>query len=139
MMPSAEPSFSDMLDGGCKWWNRSGLHGALMKWSPNTTGGSRFFITQAEYRVSALGGRDGYGSDAEYAAPSSQVAHSDFRNGSFTSFPLSRRVRFASDCVAKVASCRATNFRENPKQEAIADSYSLTRITEVACEFNVRR
>jgi hypothetical protein len=30
-------------------------------------------------------------------------------------------------------------FRENPKQEAIADSYSLTRITEVACEFNVRR
>ena len=34
----------------------------------------------------------GYGSDAEYPAPSSQVAHSDFRNGSFTSFPLSRRV-----------------------------------------------
>jgi hypothetical protein len=30
-------------------------------------------------------------------------------------------------------------FRENPKQKAIADSYSLTRITEVACEFNVRR
>jgi hypothetical protein len=30
-------------------------------------------------------------------------------------------------------------FRENPKQEAIADSYSLTRITEVAGEFNVRR
>jgi len=36
-----------------------------MKWSPNTTGGSRFFVTKAEYRVSALGGRDGYGSDAE--------------------------------------------------------------------------
>jgi hypothetical protein len=63
-----------------------------MRWSPTTTGGSRFFVTKAEYRVSALNGRDGYGSDAEYPAPSSQVAHSDFRNGSFTSFPLSRRV-----------------------------------------------
>ena len=30
-------------------------------------------------------------------------------------------------------------FRENMKQEAIADSYSLTRITEIACEFDVRR
>ena len=30
-------------------------------------------------------------------------------------------------------------FRENPKREAIADSYSLTRATEVACEFNVKR
>ena len=37
-----------------------------MRWSPNTTGGSRFFVTKAEYRVSALDGRDGYGSDAEY-------------------------------------------------------------------------
>jgi len=30
-------------------------------------------------------------------------------------------------------------FCENPKRDAIADSYSLTRITEVACEFNVKR
>jgi hypothetical protein len=30
-------------------------------------------------------------------------------------------------------------FRENPKREALADSYDLNRITEVACEFNVRR
>jgi hypothetical protein len=30
-------------------------------------------------------------------------------------------------------------LRQNPKREAIADSYSLTRVTEVACEFNVRR
>jgi len=37
-----------------------------MRWSPNTTGGSRFFVTKAEYPVSALDGRDGYGSDAEY-------------------------------------------------------------------------
>src|SRR5215813_9581793 len=96
MMPSAEPSFSDMLDGGCNWRNRSELLGVLMKWSPNITGGSRFFVTKAEYRVSALDGHEGYGSDAEYPAPS-QVAHSDFRNGSFTSFPLSRRVRFAPE------------------------------------------
>src|SRR5215468_6910585 len=66
MMPSAEPNFSDMLDGGCNWRNRSELLGVLMRWSPNTTGGSRFFVTKAEYPVSALDGRDGYGSDAEY-------------------------------------------------------------------------
>ena len=30
-------------------------------------------------------------------------------------------------------------FRENKKQETIADSYDLNRVTEVACEFNVRR
>jgi len=40
--------------------------------------------------------------------------------------------RLSADCVAKVASCRATNFSRKPEQEAIADSYSLTRITEVA-------
>src|SRR5262249_14245443 len=70
MMASAEPSFSDMLDGGCNWRNRSELLGVLMKWSPNITGGSRFFVTKAEYRVSALDGHEGYGSDAEYPAPS---------------------------------------------------------------------
>ena len=30
-------------------------------------------------------------------------------------------------------------FRENTKQEAIADSHNLNRVTGVACEFNVRR
>jgi hypothetical protein len=30
-------------------------------------------------------------------------------------------------------------FREITKREAIADSYSLTHISEVACEINVRR
>jgi hypothetical protein len=30
-------------------------------------------------------------------------------------------------------------FRENKKQETIADSYDLNRVTEVACEFKLRR
>jgi hypothetical protein len=30
-------------------------------------------------------------------------------------------------------------FREDTRQEAIADSYSLARLAEVACEFNERR
>jgi hypothetical protein len=30
-------------------------------------------------------------------------------------------------------------FRENTKREALADSYNLNRVTEVACEFIVRR
>jgi hypothetical protein len=30
-------------------------------------------------------------------------------------------------------------FREKTKRKAIADSYDLNRIAEVACEFNVRR
>jgi hypothetical protein len=38
---------------------------------------------------------------------------------------------------SKVAGRRI--FRENPKREALADSYDLNRITEVACEFNVWR
>jgi hypothetical protein len=38
---------------------------------------------------------------------------------------------------SKVAGRRI--LRENTKREAIADSYNLNRITEVACEFNVRR
>jgi hypothetical protein len=38
---------------------------------------------------------------------------------------------------SKVADLRI--FRENMKREAIADSYNLNRVTEVACEFNVRR
>jgi hypothetical protein len=65
-----------------------------------------------------------------------------------------RRVRFApsngrdgrslaclvwADCVAKLESCRATNFRENQKRDEVADSYNLNRATEVAYEFNVWR
>src|SRR5580700_2634263 len=38
---------------------------------------------------------------------------------------------------SKVAGRRI--FREITKREAIADSYSVTHISEVACEFNVRR
>jgi hypothetical protein len=38
---------------------------------------------------------------------------------------------------SKVAGPRI--FCENTKREAIADSYNLNRIAEVACEFNVRR
>jgi hypothetical protein len=38
---------------------------------------------------------------------------------------------------SKVAGLRI--FAENPKREAIADSYNLNRATEVACEFNARR
>src|ERR1700730_10734996 len=38
---------------------------------------------------------------------------------------------------SKVADLRI--FRENTKREAIADSYNLNRVTEVACEFKVRR
>jgi hypothetical protein len=38
---------------------------------------------------------------------------------------------------SKVAGPRI--FRENPKREAITDSYNLNRIAEVAGEFNVRR
>ena len=37
---------------------------------------------------------------------------------------------------SKVAELRI--FRENTKREAIADSYTLYSVTEVACEFNVR-
>ena len=38
---------------------------------------------------------------------------------------------------SKVAGSRF--FRENTKQEAIADLYRRSRVVEVACEFNVRR
>jgi hypothetical protein len=44
-----------------------------------------------------------------------------------------------ADCVAKVECCRSINFSRKHKREAIADSYNLYRVTEVACEFNVRR
>jgi len=43
------------------------------------------------------------------------------------------------DTVAKVESCNAPNFGENSKRDEIVDSYSLSRATEVADEFSVRR
>ena len=43
------------------------------------------------------------------------------------------------DCVAKVEVAGLRIFRENTKREAIADSYNLIRVAEVAWEFNVRR
>src|SRR5215467_15632372 len=80
-----------MLNGGCNWGNRSELLGVLMRWSlqllpfqlwPNTTRGSKIFVTKAEYRISAFGWSDGYGSDAEYRCPRRPRSHiSDFRNG----------------------------------------------------------
>jgi hypothetical protein len=54
--------------------------------------------------------------------------------------PLSRgEVRCGSIVLQKSQVAGRRIFRENPKQEAIADSYSLTRITKVACEFNPSR
>jgi len=52
---------------------------------------------------------------------------------------MQRCGRYRGDCVAKVESYRATNFRENQKQEEIADSYNLNRATEVTYEFSVWR
>ena len=57
-------------------------------------------------------------------------------------FPTSRDVRLESGMrtivlqKSKVAGLKI--FRENTKQQAIADSYDLNRVTEVACEFCVR-
>jgi hypothetical protein len=41
-----------------------------------------------------------------------------------------------ADIVAKVAGLKI--FCENTKQRAVADSYDLNRVLEVACEFCVR-
>ena len=48
-------------------------------------------------------------------------------------------VRFGSILLQKSKVAGRRIFRENMNREAIADSYSLNRVTEVACEFNVRR
>ena len=62
--PECRARFSDMLDCGCNWRNRSELLGVLMRWGlrllpyqlwSNTTRGSKIFVTKAEYRVSAFG------------------------------------------------------------------------------------
>ena len=44
-----------------------------------------------------------------------------------------------ADFVAKVESCIVRIFGEILKREAIDDSDSLSRVTEVAYEFDVRR
>src|SRR5215831_3029620 len=55
-----------MLNGGCNWGNRSELLGVLMRWSlqllpyqlwPNTTRGSKIFVSDAEYRCPVVPGR----------------------------------------------------------------------------------
>ena len=51
----------------------------------------------------------------------------------------SRDVRYVPIVLQKSKVAERRTFRENPKRGAIADSYSLSRITEVACEFSVRR
>ena len=47
--------------------------------------------------------------------------------------------RLACDTVAKVENCISPNFGETLKREAIDDSDNLSRVTEVAYEFSVRR
>jgi hypothetical protein len=48
--------------------------------------------------------------------------------------------RKRADSVAKVESCIGPNFWRNLiKREAIDDSYNLSRVTEVAYKFSVRR
>jgi hypothetical protein len=48
-------------------------------------------------------------------------------------------VRFGSIVLQKSKVAGLRIFRENTKREAIADSYNLNRVTEVACEFKLRR
>jgi hypothetical protein len=52
---------------------------------------------------------------------------------------LSSFVRYVPILLQKSKVAGRRIFRENPKREALADSYDLNRITEVACEFNLRR
>jgi hypothetical protein len=48
-------------------------------------------------------------------------------------------VRFGSIALQKSKVAGRLIFRENKKQETIADSYDLNRVTEVTCEFKLRR
>jgi hypothetical protein len=47
--------------------------------------------------------------------------------------------RLCADTVEKVESCKGLNFGENLKRTGIADSYSRSRVAEVAYEFGVRQ
>jgi hypothetical protein len=49
------------------------------------------------------------------------------------------RVRFWPNVLQKSKVAGRRIFRENQKQETIADSYALNRVPEVACEFNLGR
>jgi hypothetical protein len=48
-----------------------------------------------------------------------------------------REVTLCADTVAKVESCRRRIFREIIRREAIGDSYSLSRISEVVGKFSL--
>ena len=48
-------------------------------------------------------------------------------------------VRFTQIVLQKSNVAGRRILANNPKREAVADSYNLNRVTEVACEFNVRR
>jgi hypothetical protein len=55
------------------------------------------------------------------------------------SVPVPINVRCYSIVLQKSKVAGLRIFRENTKREAIADSYHLNRVSEVAYEFNVRR
>jgi hypothetical protein len=48
-------------------------------------------------------------------------------------------VRFGAIVLQKSKVAGLRIFRENAKEEAIADSYNLSRVTEVASKFSVGR
>ena len=51
----------------------------------------------------------------------------------------SREVRIGPIVLQKSKVAGRQIFRKKTEQEVIADSYNLNRVTEVACEFVVRR
>src|ERR1700730_17004699 len=69
-----------------------------------------------------------------------QIVCGKWRDGSFTSiwaFPTMSALHLIVLQNSKVEGLRI--FLENAKRETIADSYNLNRVSEVACEFTVRR
>jgi hypothetical protein len=48
-------------------------------------------------------------------------------------------MRMRLDTFNKRLLCKASNFRENSKREAIADSYSRNRLAKAAREFSAKR
>ena len=53
--------------------------------------------------------------------------------------PRSNSVACGGNVLQKSKVAGPQIFRELTKPKAIADSYNLNRVTEVPCEFNVRR
>jgi hypothetical protein len=76
-----------------------------------------------------------YGSEADIAARFGHVRYTPradkLRGGRF--------VRIVPIVLQKSKVAGSRIFRENMNRGVVADSYSLNRVTEVACEFNVRR